>query len=126
MSEISAGQARVSMRPDGIVAVIAENSREHTADEAAAVMDAVGKLLGGRRVPLLLNMVGAGGLTTEARDYYNARAPSLVTAVGIVTTSVVGRVIANFFIALNVGVLPVRLFSDERSAVSWLGGHKAA
>ncbi len=126
MDEISAGQARVSMRRDGIVSVIAENSRMHTVEEAAAVMDAVEKLLGGRRVPLLLNMVGGGGLTTEARDYYNARAPSLVTAVGIVTTSVLGRVIANFFIALNMGVMPVRMFSDERSAVDWLSGHKAA
>jgi len=124
MSEVKAGQARIALRDNNTVVVIAENASTHTKDDAVAVMAAVEKLLSGRRLPMLLNMAGSAGLENAARDYYNGRAPALVTAIAIVTQSIVGRVIANFLIALNAGVLPIRLFTEESVACDWLATHR--
>ncbi len=126
MNEVKAGQARIFLRGDGIIVVVAENTQSHTVSDAEAVLEAVDRVRGGRRMPLLLNMAGSGTLESEAQRLYNARSPALVTAIGIVTTSVIGRVIANFLIAFNRGVLPTRLFNDEASAVRWLGEYKTA
>ncbi len=67
---------------------------------------------------MLLDMTVTGGVESDAQKYYNEQ--QSVSALAVVTTSTLGRVIGNFMVGMSSGHLPIRLFSDEESALAWL------
>jgi hypothetical protein len=45
-----------------------------------------------------------------------------LTALAMVTTSVLGRIVANLLMGLSSTPIPMRLFSNEQAALMWLRG----
>ena len=123
MAEVLVGGTRVFARPDGIIQVVGVERRKQSLDDAKSVVSAIRSLAGERRVLMLLDITVTSGLETEAQRYYNQEGKQFADAIAVVTSSTIGRIIANFAIAANEGVLPMRLFNEVAPAVAWLHAH---
>jgi hypothetical protein len=108
---------------DGILRIDITNPREHTLADAMENAEAARRVGGGVRRPLLSRVVAPGPMTNEARAYYASEdAARGLTALAMVTTSVLGRIVANLLMGLSSTPIPMRLFSNEQAALAWLRG----
>src|SRR6478609_1541938 len=106
---------------DGIIRIEIRNPREHTLPDAVENVEAVRRAGGGVRRPLLSRVAAPGPMTNDARAYYaSADAARAITALAMVTTSVLGRIVANLLIGLNSTPIPMRLFGSEHAGLAWL------
>ena len=79
------------------------------------------RIAAGTPRPLLVDMSRVRSISKEAREeYVKETEEPFVTAVALVTNSSVSRMIGNFFIGLNHGIVPARLFTDPGKAREWL------
>jgi len=107
---------------EGIL-VVEMNEPEHTLEHARDNLRREVEVLGGRRVPLLVDMTRVSSVSREARQFYaspGAVAPFL--AFGLLIGSPVSRVIGNFFLGLNRLPRPARLFTSRGDGLRWLQG----
>ena len=71
--------------------------------------------------PTLVRMTTVRKVTRGARAYFGGAENALVTSrAALVVGSDLSRVIANFFLGLSRTAMPVRLFTSEMQARSWL------
>jgi hypothetical protein len=78
---------------------------------------------GDGKLPFLIDIRNIRSITREAREYLaSAEASEPLTAVGLLTTSPISRVIGNFFLGLNRPPHPIRMFTSEEEAIAWLRG----
>jgi hypothetical protein len=116
---------QVWLGDDGIVRIEIVNPREHTLRDAIECVDAVRTAGGGRRRPLLSRVASPAPMTSEARAYYASHeAARAITALAMVTNSILGKIVANLLIGLNTTPVPMRLFSSEDEGLRWLRGHR--
>jgi hypothetical protein len=88
-------------------------------EDAIAATDAMTKLTGGKRVPLLVDAHDAGPQSRAARSEF-VRRDDLVSAVALLGATPLSRMMGNFFIAVSRPTMPTKLFDDESSALAWL------
>ena len=112
----------VRVGPDGVVRLSWAPGLEITGELAAEAMRIVDELNGTRRRPLLVTMTGTAALSRPARTVF-AR-PCSVSRLALLGRSAVDRVIANFALGVNKHPIPMRFFTDESAALTWL--HDAA
>ena len=75
----------------------------------------------GKRKPLLLDFSNMQSQTREAREYYASdETNKAVSSVAVVTNTLIGNLIGNFFIGLNKSIFPIKLFTDITEAKQWL------
>ena len=91
-------------------------------DEAQAVTTEV-KALGRGPVPILVDMRGMTALERPAREHFLSDQGG-VAAIALLAGSAVNRMIANFFIGLRRMPVPIRSFTSQDEAVSWLKEHR--
>lgn len=105
----------------GIAVTINNGGSEHTlehAKEAVALYERITKQI---PVPLLVDFTKVKHMTREAREYYSSEENAKkMKALGIVTSSNIGRMVANFFIGINKVRNPVRIFNSYEEAMQWL------
>jgi hypothetical protein len=104
----------------GIAIFIAEGTQ--TIENAKENMAVCRQLTSGKKTPVLLDFSNLTSMTREARAYYaSEESSSIVSAVAIVTTSVISKLIGNFFIGLNKAAeAPVKIFTNVNEAKGWL------
>jgi len=125
-SRIVTQTGEVWLGDDGILRIEITNPREHTLADAKENAEAGRRAGGGVRRPLLSKVVTAGPMTNEARAYYaSEEAAHGLTALAMVTSSVLGRIVANLLMGLSTTPIPMRLFSNEHAALLWLRGIEA-
>lgn len=110
---------RMWLRPDGIVQLAWIPRAEMTLEDAVAATEAMFRLTGGRRSPLLVDTRDIGQMDRAARLEF-ARRGDLVAAVVLVVGTPLSRMLGNFFIAVSKPMAPTRLFDDEAAAIAWL------
>jgi len=90
-------------------------------DDAMANVAAVAKVSGGNARRLLVDLSSAGPQSHEAREYYmSPESKKNTTAMAIVTGSLLGRIVGNLILGANRTGVPVRLFPNETTALTWL------
>ncbi len=89
---------------------------------AAEAMDAVDRLNGDHKRPLLVDMTGTATLTRDARGAFGRDCQ--VSQMAIVGTSAVDKVIANFGLRVGVIDIPARYFTSLPVALTWLREHE--
>ncbi|MET0793993.1 MAG: hypothetical protein ABW061_20905 [Polyangiaceae bacterium] len=106
---------------DGIIRIEIRNPREHTLEDAIECVGAVRRAGGGVGRPLMSRVAAPGPMTSEARAYYaSAEAARAITALAMVTNSILGRIVANLLIGLNATPIPMRLFASENAGLIWI------
>lgn len=82
---------------------------------------AVAQVGQGKKRRLLVDLSEAGPQSTECRDYYmSAESKKNISAMAVVTGSLLGRIIGNLIIGSNRTSVPVRMFPSEAAALGWL------
>jgi hypothetical protein len=107
------------LRPDGIVQVVWAQGTVMLLEDATAATEAVARLTGGRRSPLLADVREAGQSERPARLEF-ARRDDVVSAVALIVGTPLSRIMGTFFINVSRPPMPTRLFDDEASALAWL------
>lgn len=119
--EIITPKFRMKLRPDGIVHLIWAPLVEMHLEDAIEAVDAMVKLTGGKRSPLLVDASTVGPQDRGARNEFVSRG-DLVSGVALIVTTPLSRLMGNFFVAVSKPVVATRLFDDESSALDWLKG----
>jgi hypothetical protein len=96
------------------------------APNAQLAMDRVNEMCGGRPTPLLIDMATTESVSRAARAVFAKRCDA--SAIALLGSSAVDRVLANFFLGVNAAPVPTRFFTDDDEAVRWLAsqGHDGA
>ena len=94
---------------------------EFTLADAVEMMEMHRTLTAGKPRCLLMNITAVRALAREVRSYFgDPEHATIHKAVALVVGSPLSRAVGNFFLGLNKPAVPMRLFSDEESAVNWL------
>jgi hypothetical protein len=106
---------------NGICYTVVKPNAVITIQDAIQNTASVKEVSEGKVYPLLVNIKEINSISKEARDHFTMqnRAPG-VNSIGLLVKSPVSRIIGNFFLGLNKSTVPVKLFTDEAKAVSWL------
>ena len=112
--------AEILLRADGILVYHPRPNLMIDLDAAQLIL-AYGRSLVDHPVPVLVHMGAIRRVTREARAFFASDDyTQLAAQSALLVSSPVSRVISNFFIGLNKPLYPLRLFTDEASAVAWL------
>jgi len=89
-------------------------------------MDRVNEMCAGRPTPLLIDMATTESVSRAARAVFAKRCDA--SAIALLGSSAVDRVLANFFLGVNSAPVPTRFFTNSDEAVRWLTsqGHDRA
>lgn len=110
---------------DGIIIAVGSNHQLHTLEHAIENTRVNAQLAAGIRRPFMIDMNKVKSMSREAREYYAGPEPEkIMTAMAILTTSAVGKVVANFFLMLTKPPIPTRMFTNFDEARAWLLQHK--
>mgnify|MGYP001560284686 CR=1 FL=1 len=104
----------------GILCSITKNTAAPSFDETKRIIEHFKQLIGNRKVCILLDVTNSPPNTKETRDYMSAEMPKFSKAVGIISGSAFGMMVANIFFGLKKQPYPVKMFTDERVAKKWL------
>ena len=79
----------------------------------------------GRHFPSIVDVRSVKSVTKEARDIFASHDGTvMLKAAALVTSSVIGKMLATFFMTFNKPNIPIKLFSAEDEAVEWLASYK--
>ncbi|WP_456236447.1 DUF7793 family protein [Echinicola rosea] len=82
---------------------------------------AVAALSLGKRAAVLVDISRASGVSQECRELFaSPQCADLQYAVGIVANSRVGHLIGNFFLGFNQPLFPLKIFTENSTAMEWL------
>ena len=110
---------RMWLRPDGIVQVVWVPRTTVLLEDATSTLDAMVRLTGGRRSPLLVDMRDTGPQDRRTRAEWTSRT-GLQSAVALIVGTPLSRMLGNLLLMITRPQFPVRLFENEASAVAWL------
>lgn len=75
----------------------------------------------GQNYPALIKMKSVKESTKEARDFLSSeKGCDGIIAGAIYVDSIIGNMLATFFIYLNKPTIPTKIFKDEGKAIEWL------
>jgi hypothetical protein len=116
---IQTATARISLGSDDVVRVLVFGP--DTLATAQANIRATGAVVGGRRLPVLVDLRRSQSIDREARACYGGPVTAeSCSAVALLVQSPLSRMLANFFLGWNKALMPLRLFTDESEALAWL------
>jgi hypothetical protein len=110
----------LTLEDSGFVRIKNKRGVEQTLSEAKKNIEELAALMDGKRYPVLVDLEGTT-LSREVRNYYGSpEVRELMTALALLVTNPVARVIANVFLAMKHEKIPTKLFTSERDALDWL------
>lgn len=110
----------VWMEEPGLLCAIAKKRKSQTLEEAQASLDRLRALLGERKVCMLIDVTHTSESTPEVRAFAARELPKILTACAMVSSSALGKMLANLFFNLKSQPYPVKMFNDEAEARIWL------
>lgn len=121
---LQAPSGPVWLNEDGIIITL-NNYVTHSEEDAIENLRLTKQIAGEVRRPLLVDITNVRNMSKEARDQYTSPDnKSFITSVALITTSNVGKMIGNLFIALHKHNVPVKMFTEIDKASSWLKQYK--
>jgi len=111
----------IAMRIDGIVELNTKEDFYYTIKETIEGIDAIGKLSGGRLVPVLKIAGKGSSVDAESRKYIASGVGSRFSiAEAILIKTFAHKLIGNFYLKVERPLKPTKLFNDLDIAVKWL------
>ena len=121
-SEILSRTAAILLDENEIVRVTIKQKVRQSLEDAKANIQSCKTVAGFLRRPIMLDIRKAEPLEPATRHYYRGRhlAESFSALALLVEQSPLGMMMGNVYLQVAKLGIPVRLFSDERKAVTWL------
>lgn len=115
------GHSVVGLRNDGIIQVNFGDETELDIKEAKEIVDAIGKLTGGKKA-LVLNIGGKNTTATTAARNYSASEQGIkfTIADAFVTLSLAQKILGNFYLNFHKPGIPTKIFDNSEEAIVWL------
>jgi hypothetical protein len=105
----------------GILCCISKKRKEEqTLQEAVESMAAFVDIIGSEKVCMLIDVTHATQTSREVRAYAAQELPKVVKAIAMLSSSALGKMVANLFFNLKSQPYPVKMFNDEQDAKAWL------
>ena len=110
-----------TLDPRGFVHTLVSPGSEIQLQDAKENTARVIEVSGGSNYPILVDLREIKSISKEARDHFSMRGrkPN-VTAIAMVVSSPLSRIIGNFFLGLNRPTVPTRMFTAESEAILWM------
>lgn len=105
---------------DGIMYSVSKKTPKQTLEQVKRSMEDFKKLLGGKKVCLMVDVTNSPESSKEVRDYVAREFPSIIKAIAMISGSALGRMLANLFFSVKSQPYPVKMFNDEKEAKEWL------
>ena len=107
------------MGEDGIARTKVKKGAEIKLDDAKANSVVVNQLAEGS-YSIIVDTTEITSITKEARDFFSIQnRKSKINGIAIIQNSILGNMVANFFIGINRPTVPVKLFKKEAEAIEW-------
>jgi len=112
---------KVWLDEDGFLHGWAKPGSEMTVADAAEITAAKLRLVGERRMRVMVDISNVHSMSRDAREEMRKSEHTRGTiALALIVRSPVSRVIGNFFITLSRPDIPVKLFTSSTAARAWL------
>jgi hypothetical protein len=110
-----------SLDPRGFVFTRVRSGAQIQLQDAKDNTAKVIEVSGGSNYPILVDLREIKSISKEARDHFSMRGrkPN-VTAIAMLVSSPLSRIIGNFFLGLNKPTVPTRLFTSEEEGILWM------
>jgi hypothetical protein len=105
---------------DGLLWSITRKSPPRTMERAKKDIGMLKEILGGRKACMVIDVTYLDETTKEVRDFIVEELKSMTKAIGLVSRSALGRMLANVFFTVPGRTFPVRFFDDVDKAKRWL------
>ena len=104
----------------GIFCSISKKAPPQSLNEVKKSMEELYKIIGNKKVCMLLDVTNSSESTKETRDYAAIEFPKFVKAIAMLSQSALGKMMANLFFSIKAQPYPVKMFTDETEAKTWL------
>lgn len=121
MKEIFLQKSTVSLLEEGILHIHLKSGTEIHLTDAVLIVEAMGKLGGGKKFPVLIDAGEFIAVDQEVRVFSASEESNLYTLADAIAYYSLGqKLIANFYLSHNKPAVPTRTFSDKKEAIEWL------
>lgn len=118
-------KARVELLRDNLVRIIIRENSELDENDILKINDAKSNFVKEKAYTVVFVAPKAGNITRKARELSaSEKVTKNAICKAIVAPSKVSKVIGNFFINYLKPAVPIKVFSDEKSALQWITGVK--
>jgi hypothetical protein len=107
----------------GIIYAIIKDIKTQTLEDAKENIADFKKVIGERKVCLLIDVTNSAESSKEIRDYIAIEFPKFVKAIAMLSQSAFGKMLANLFFTIKTQPYPTKMFTDEKEAKEWLKQH---
>lgn len=105
---------------DGIFCVISKKAPLQTLEETKKDIENLMKIIGHKKVCMLVDSNNSSESTKELRDYAAEEFPKFIKAMAIISNSALSKMLANLFFNIKPQPYPIKMFNDENEAREWL------
>jgi hypothetical protein len=105
---------------DGILYSIIKKGPSYSLEEIKNIIENFKNILSGKRICMFVDVTFSNETTMEVRNYINSEFPNFVKAMAIISSSPLGKMLANILFTVKQQPYPVKIFSDENIAREWL------
>ena len=121
MKKTELEKATVTLIDGNIIHIHLKSGQEIELSDAVYIVEAMGKLGGEKKHPILIDAGEFSSVDKEARIFSASAESNLYTiADAIAYCNLAQKLLANFYIKHNKPVVPTRVFSNKTEAIEWL------
>jgi hypothetical protein len=121
MKQIKLKQSEVSLLDEGIIHIHILAGSEITITDAVLIVEAMAKIGGGKKFPVLIDAGEFASVDKEVRQFSASSEANLYTLADAIAFYNLGqKLIAKFYLDHNHPMVPTRIFSEKQDAINWL------
>ena len=123
MKKIQLKKSIVSLIDGCILHIYLKAGSEIELADAGLIVEAMGKLSGGKKMPVLIDAGEFTSIDKEVRVFSASAESNIYTlADAIAYYSLAQKLIADFYVKYNKPVVPTKVFAKKPEAIDWLKG----
>ena len=104
----------------GILCSVSKKVNPQSLEETKLIVSNFKKIIGNRKVCILLDVTNSSEASKEVRDYAAVEFPKFVKAMAMISKSSLGKMLANLFFSIKTQPYPSKMFNNEEDAKEWL------
>ena len=104
----------------GILCSVSKKVNPQSLEETKLIVSNFKKIIGNRKVCILLDVTNSSEASKEVRDYAAVEFPKFVKAMAMISKSALGKMLANLFFSIKTQPYPSKMFNNEEDAKEWL------